>query len=237
MKTFEDYIIEYPNIISNDLCNEIITRFDADENVRPGTSGRGLTEQKISDDLPISSYPHWKDIDEQLYKALNPYFIEYVHFLTENANYRSPIMFHDRGYQIQKTTPGGHYHWHDDSCSEASTLDSFYSVNIGRQVSFVNTRMFTYILYLNDRTDQLDNGKTQFFNCGVSKSIVAEPGKLLLFPANPFWTHRGEELTSGVKYLVTGWCCSYSSQKVCHPDDEQRKMLQGWIDESSNPVD
>ena len=235
MKSFEDYIIEYPDVISVDLCDEIITRFEADDRVHPGMSGMGLSDLKISDDLSISGYPEWSDIDEKIYNALNPHFISYVELITRTAKFSRPTMFHDRGYQIQKTTPGGHYHWHDDSCNEGSSLSSFFDPDTGRELSFVNNRIFTYILYLNDRTDQLDNGKTQFYNDGISKSVVAEPGKLLLFPANPFWVHRGEELTSGVKYLLTGWCCNYSSQKVCYPNEDEREELNLWVDYIQNP--
>ncbi|MAA92091.1 MAG: hypothetical protein CMQ57_00965 [Gammaproteobacteria bacterium] len=216
MRSFEDYIIEYPNVVSKELCDEIIDRFEADEKVKPGKSGAGLTNSKISDDLLITGDPKWDDIDDVLYKAFNPYFTNYMDLLIKDAHYSEPMMFHDRGYQIQRTTPGGHYHWHDDASSEVVPLRSFIHKETDYEVAFVNNRIFTYILYLNDRSDQLDNGKTQFYNCGVSKNIISEPGKLLLFPSSQFWTHRGEELTSGVKYLLTGWCCRYGTYRVCN---------------------
>ena len=229
MKSFEDYIIEYPNVISKEVCDEIIERFEADEEVRPGSSGNGISDLKISDDLFITGDPKWKDIDDVLYEAFNPYFKDYMDLLIKNANYSTPMMFHDRGYQIQKTSPGGHYEWHDDASSEPVAARSFVHKASNFEVAFVNNRIFTYILYLNDRTDQLDNGKTQFFNCGVSKSIVAEPGKLLLFPANQFWTHKGEELTSGVKYLLTGWCCRYATYRVCNPGGSNHTEISEYI--------
>jgi len=229
MRSFEDYIIEYPNVISKDLCDEIIDRFEADENIQPGSSGTGVNDTKISDDLPISCDSKWKDIDDVLYKAFNPYFMDYMDLLCKDAYYSKPNMFHDRGYQIQRTTPGGHYHWHDDASSEPVPLPSFVHKESNYEVAFVNNRIFTYILYLNDRTDQLDNGKTQFFNCGISKSIISEPGKLLLFPASQFWTHRGEELTSGVKYLLTGWCCRYATYRICGSADNHLTEMSEHI--------
>ena len=236
MRSFEDYIIEYPNVIDIELCNEIIDRFENDDRVTRGMSGNGISETKISDDLPISSHREWADIDDILYKTFTPYFVDYMNFLIENCNYSTPNMFHDRGYQIQRTTPGGHYYWHDDASSEVVELPSFVHRESNYNVAFVNNRIFTYILYLNDRTDQLDNGKTQFYNCGVSKSVISEPGKLLLFPASPFWTHRGEELTSGVKYLLTGWCCRYSTYKTCNPAPSDLTELTEYIATEKKPI-
>jgi len=67
--------------------------------------------------------------------------------------------------------------------------------------------MHTYIYYLNDASE-FEGGRTQF-RIGTGEddimSITPEKGKLILFPANCIFTHRGEPVTKGHKYLATGW--------------------------------
>ena len=233
MKTFEDYIVQHENVIDLDLCNQIIEKFDTDDRTYDGISGAGEDPSiKISKDLGISGLEDWKSIDDQLFENTTSYFSDYLNNYLEYTNNNSPNMFHDLGYQVQKTTPGGHYAWHHDYMSNP-LMNTIYRDSSGFVNQWVQSRIYTFILYLNDRTDEADNGRTQFYNCGVSKSIVPKAGKLLLFPANPFWVHRGEPLTTGVKYLITGWCCGYSPYRLGRADRAHMDTLQSYIREES----
>lgn len=87
-------------------------------------------------------------------------------------------------YKVQCTHPGGGYHvWHSEDGS----------VNYSR-------RMGVYILYLNDVEE---GGETEFLY--LSKRIQAKKGRLLIFPPNFPWAHRGNPPLTGVKYIMTGW--------------------------------
>ena len=87
-------------------------------------------------------------------------------------------------YKIQKTLPGGGYHiWHCESGEK----------------NFVN-RLGTYTLYLNDVED---GGETEFLY--LSKRVKPKKGRLVIWPANYPWTHRGNPPLSGEKYIMTGW--------------------------------
>ena len=74
----------------------------------------------------------------------------------------------------------------------------------GARQMHIRHRLYTYIVYLNDRIG-VEDGRTQFSFGDDIISIEAKAGKLLMFPANELYTHRGETLTTGEKYLMTGW--------------------------------
>ena len=87
-------------------------------------------------------------------------------------------------YKIQKTWPTQGYHvWHSEDGS----------VEMSRRVG-------VYILYLNDVDE---GGETEFLY--FSKRISPKQGRLLIFPPNYPWAHRGNPPLSGVKYIMTGW--------------------------------
>lgn len=87
-------------------------------------------------------------------------------------------------YKVQKTEPTGGYHlWH---CEDGSKTH--------------NRRIGVYILYLNDVEE---GGETEFIY--QSQRVKAEKGRLLVFPPNYPWAHRGNPPISGNKYIMTGW--------------------------------
>jgi len=87
-------------------------------------------------------------------------------------------------YKIQCTKPGGGYHvWH---CEDSG-------INYSRRIG-------VYILYLNDVEE---GGETEFLY--LSKRVKAVKGRLIVFPPNFPWSHRGNAPLTGDKYIMTGW--------------------------------
>ena len=87
---------------------------------------------------------------------------------------------HIHAPQIQRTKPGGYYHWHHDQ-------------------PITHCEIFTYIIYLNDV--EKDSGGTTEFSCG--KTIQPKAGKIVFFPCTWTYFHRGKTLEKGVKYIAT----------------------------------
>lgn len=194
---FVDLIIEYPNILDADLCDTIIDRFESDSRKTQGvTSGGAKPDVKVSSDLNLSAFSDWSDIDSILYEKLTPYAAKYVNYLDEHLMSGLYGVF-DTGYQIQKTSPGGFYKWHNDSGVKYPT---------GTELTHLNTRFATYIFYLNDIGDNV-GGKTKFYFNG-EYSITPQRGKLIMFPASTLYTHCGEEFRGDSKYIITGWLYS-----------------------------
>jgi len=87
-------------------------------------------------------------------------------------------------YKVQKTLPGEGYHvWH---CEDG---DVPYSRRVG-----------VYIVYLNEVEE---GGETEFIY--LSKRYPPKKGRIIIFPPNFPWAHRGNPPLSGAKYIMTGW--------------------------------
>ncbi len=180
------FIYEVDRALEADVCREMIRRFEAHPDQQyPGQIGQaGLQAESIkkSTDLRISGRDDWRDIDGILSKSLITRFNE----LAREFPFFAANSFKDIGYNLQRTLPGEHYHWHVD----------------GGPGPF-SERQLVAIWYLNDVPGP--GGETEF----PLQQTVIKPheGKLLLFP--PFWTHvhRGAVLEQGVKYIATTWIC------------------------------
>jgi hypothetical protein len=191
-----DFILEIPNNLSEEKCEEIIKRFEMDDRKTPGVTlaGSGNERVKNSLDIHISSCDEWKDIDEYLHQQLTIGMREYDSHLT-NTGYGNLKRFyaggkcHDSGYQIQKTTIGEYYSWHDDSHAQTG-------------------RFVTYLWYLTSHDPVTHGGGTAFHPMvgDGGKVVKPERGKLLIFPATWTYTHMGLPLVDGdPKYICTGW--------------------------------
>lgn len=177
------FVFEKQAALPIDVCNEMMRRFESlDEEQYEGRIGQTAVKErsiKKSTDLVVSGKPHWKDIDQALFRSLG---IAIHEFREAYPYFKGP--FKDSGYAIQRTNPGEHYHWHIDGGSHD-----------------FSQRQLVAVWYLNDVPGP--GGETEFLFQDVK--IKPEAGKLLLFP--PFWTHehRGSTLEKGVKYIATTW--------------------------------
>lgn len=189
-----NFVYEIENTLSSKLCKDIINRFEGDDRKQIGRTGAGVQKDvKRSTDLFITGLDNWKDIDDVLFKKLNVYIKLYINYLlrTEYYNVNAGAIANtlsnvkDTGYQIQRIQKGEFYKWHHD---------------------FSNTqkRILVFIWYLNDVLEE-HGGATQF-HFGSCKKIQPKEGKLILFPAQWPWLHRGCTVTGDTtKYIITGF--------------------------------
>ncbi|KPK40752.1 MAG: 2OG-Fe(II) oxygenase [Gammaproteobacteria bacterium SG8_47] len=179
----DSFIFEKRGALSAQQCEDMIRRFEAHQNEQyPGRIGQTAFEDrsvKRSTDLVVSGKPHWKDVDQALFRSLG---LAIKEFRETFPYFKGP--FKDMGYAIQRTNPGEYYHWHIDGGSHE-----------------FSQRQLVAVWYLNDVEGP--GGETEFLYQQVK--ITPEQGKLVLFP--PFWTHehRGVTLQRGVKYIATTW--------------------------------
>lgn len=179
----DTFVFEKRGALSPELCDAAIERFEANtDDQYEGRIGQ-LAEKdrsiKKSTDLVVSGKPHWKDIDQALFRSMGQAILE---FRESYPYFKGP--FKDMGYAIQRTLPDEHYHWHIDGGSHD-----------------FSQRQLVAVWYLNDVEGP--GGETEFLFQDIK--IKPEQGKLVLFP--PFWTHehRGVTLHKGVKYIATTW--------------------------------
>ena len=190
-----DFVLEIPNNLSPEKCDEMIELFEKDDRRTPGVTGddKKIGPVKTSLDLYISNLEGgvWDDIDkylsEQLTKGLDKYRAHIYDVCgVRDYNFNSG---YDSGYQIQRTDVGGYYSWHHDCDYHAR-------------------RVMTFIWYLNDIDITRFGGATAFHpKVGGGGLIKPEKGKLLLFPATWTYVHSGMPYVNpdASKYICTGW--------------------------------
>lgn len=222
--TLNDFIIEYPNALSDELCDRLISKFEDNiESTYPGQTGAGLNafvdedkREKISTDLFISTMESFSQEDSELCTSLGKYLMEYHGMMSGiSRTFAQVDEIIDKGFQIQKTEVGGKYDWHTDEFVGAifPTIRQTKPTAGGMIQSYAmyERRMYTYIFYLNDQETDFEGGNTEFIT-GLGKDeirvVKPEKGKLVMFPANAMCTHRGAPVTSGKKYLATGWAAN-----------------------------
>lgn len=177
------FIFEKENALPDFLCDDMVKRFEqAKDEQYQGRIGQTFTEEtsiKKSTDLVVSGKPHWKDVDNNLFRSLGMALNE---FKQKYEYFKGP--FKDNGYALQRTQVGEHYHWHIDGGSHD-----------------FSQRQLVAVWYLNDVPGP--GGETEFLF--QNTKITPQKGKLVLFP--PFWTHehRGVTLQKGIKYIATTW--------------------------------
>lgn len=231
---FTDLIVEYPNALSDDLCSEIIEKFEQDPRKQEGQTGPNkISDLKKSTDLWISDFHDWREMDGRIYEEFSPYVKPYFDHLKETLGaivQCTNTQVVDSGYQIQRTNVGQYYGWHTDdeyaACMDTLTHPIRGEMDSGS--SGYQRRLFTYIFYLNDG---FEGGRTQF-RVGSGEegcySVTPEKGKLLCFPANFLFWHQGEPVTKGTKYLMTGWVSDYimtTTVDTCPMSKEWRNKL------------
>jgi hypothetical protein len=85
-------------------------------------------------------------------------------------------------YKISKYEAGDNFNWHCDEFAKNEKNDSW-------------TRVISSITYLNDN---YNGGETEF----TDLIIKPEYGKTVIFPSNWCFPHKGNEVQSGVKYIL-----------------------------------
>jgi len=179
----DTFIFEKQQALSAELCRTAIDRFEhSPDEQYEGRIGQLVEKDrsiKRTTDLVVSGKPHWKDVDQALFRSLGQAILE---FRQTYPYFKGP--FKDMGYAIQRYHPGEHYHWHIDGGSHE-----------------FSQRQLVALWYLNDVPGP--GGETEFLFQNIR--VRPEAGKLALFP--PFWTHehRAVTLQKGVKYIATTW--------------------------------
>lgn len=217
MYGLDRYIYINENSLSEELCDEIINKFEEqEENKGPGHTFGGV-QPKIKDttdyniDIEITN-PKWLRIRDALIAELINNIKIYVSKLDThmyrsqptdindlNSNHKKEIFkeLNEKGLffetiMVQKYNANmGRYVYHNDFSSESDKK---------------RYRVLTYIYYLNDVDE---GGETQFWD---NYKIKPQKGKLVLFPASWTYPHSGLMPISHDKYIITGWIYTHSDR-------------------------
>jgi len=199
----DDFIKIVYDSIPSDLCRDIIEKFNTDPELHQGKLGPGLlnTNMKDTTDLHIMHRDDWKDITNLLVKHLADSLQEYFKYIEKNVFGDKNLkilskIFGDNisytGFQVQRYKSGGAFNWHTDD-------------------AYNSKRLLAFIWYLNT-VDVESGGSTDFLN---GKSVQPKEGSILFFPATWSYIHRGNVVTKGEKYIITGFI-TQSNLKICN---------------------
>lgn len=177
------YIREYPETLSQDVCTDIITRFENDVASQVKTY---LPEHRSFTEINITAQPNWQDIHTMLLDSVDTMLRLYHH----ETGMHPKMWPGDYGYEqfrMKRYLP--------------QSEDEFqFHVDVGDHSSA--RRFLVLFWYLNTVTV---GGETTFQQSpadGPWYVVRAQARTLLMFP--PMWTypHVGQKPVSGPKYIV-----------------------------------
>jgi hypothetical protein len=195
------YIYVNNTSLSKPLCEEIIHKYESDDDKYEGITRSG-TDKNIKDttDLIITENPKWIKIKKAIHKELTKNLDNYIDKLNSSADfvnleqqttskfkYFTNFLYSPRipTFMVQRYKKCvGKYVYHDDSHHDVENKCF---------------RIISFLWYLND---VCEGGETVFSG---KYAVKPTTGKLVLFPATWTYPHCGKMPISSDKYILTGW--------------------------------
>lgn len=191
------FLYTLPNALSAKVCKKFIQSFEKSICQIQGSSKS--TQAKIIEDTSIKKSTDigfnllgtcapfflepdlWMDNINKLFikgKCLTKGIKEYIKLYPEVDGHPK---FSIHTFNIQRYYPGeGFYRWHFENGTDRN-------------------RVLVWMIYLND----VEDGGTEFKYQNHTEK--AEQGKLVIWPADFTFTHRGQISQTKTKYILTGW--------------------------------
>lgn len=196
------FLYSRQNVLSEELCGKFITAFEKSELKKDFESrtGDGSIHKKATDiyfhdslnaEWVVKESSLWYDILHQLNDCLIENQEIYYNMYPE-LNMTPPLEC--SSFNMQRYKPGeGFANWHFDNCYGPSK------------------RVLTWLIYLNDVEDGGTELKYQNY---VEK---AEQGKMIIWPSDWTFTHRGQVSYTKTKYILVGWFTEVDYSKFDFP--------------------
>jgi hypothetical protein len=193
------FLYTKPNALKEDLCRGFIEVFESSEERQNAgrvhrSSSKEDGEVKKSTDISFSP----KDLQDEKWgyllqnlvntveSGISDYFIRFQVGLENLDPFRMSTVFN-----MQKYKPS----------------EGFYGYHSERGKDEYSNRVLVWMIYLNDVTDR---GETEFHYQHHFER--AEQGKLVIWPADWTYTHRGIPSPTQTKYILTGWFVHYNEE-------------------------
>ena len=186
--THHQFIGIYQNVLSGDICKNIIKLFEDDlKNKIDVLAGDKQFFKEKMNRYDYSKFYLSSDKNNEIVLKINEILDKCIQLYAEEFWIVKQLKATSIEIKLQKTPPRGGYHvWH---CEQGS-LD--YA-----------TRVLGWTIYLNDIPN--GEGETEFLWQGLR--IQPKAGTVSIFPASFTHMHRGNPVYSCDKYIATGWYC------------------------------
>jgi len=198
------FIYRKEGALSPELCNSFIENFEASDEKQPGIlfgpKGESSTTGKRSTDLTFHpgylKDKTWGPLLNQLINIVDNSSYHYSNRYIDAIQKLDGFRIHSH-FNIQRYLPNeGFSSWH---CERAGLKHS--------------NRVLVWMVYLNDVTD---GGETEFFYQRHSEE--PKQGKLLIWPSDWMYLHKGVISPTQTKYVLTGWFTHFSN-----PNENNKK--------------
>jgi predicted 2-oxoglutarate/Fe(II)-dependent dioxygenase YbiX len=178
-----DYIVVFENIISNELCNEVLAEYGEDKNWVNTTVSGGLDRNvrrcdaiNMSDEFIIEqNQEKRKSIDDKIFACAGDAIKKY------NRLFKHAMIQGDSGYTLLRYKETEFYKEHTDHFLQQPRIVS---------CSFT----------LNDN---FDGGEFAFFERQLSYKLPK--GSALMFPSNFLYPHEIMPVVKGTRYSIITW--------------------------------
>jgi hypothetical protein len=194
----KEFIFEIENSLSKQECEDIINIFEKNkEKQYQGVIGSYSStsidkDTKLTIDMSIKDVEDFESIKILLIHKVKDGINKYIYNIDPSFN----IFFFDKifcsityeSFLIHKYIKNeGYFKYHNDFNIEKICENKY------------KYRILNYLFYLNDVDE---GGETEFFG---NTTVKPKCGKLLFFPSEWFFPHKGNIPISNDKYVIAGW--------------------------------
>lgn len=183
-KSLDDYIVEFEDILSPELCDEILAEFANSSDWTPTYVGTGIVDRNIRnvDQIMLSENSviarnqiARKRLDDLVFQGAAKAIQKY------NEMFPEAKIEQDSGYQILRYNEGQFYTQHTDSFkAQPRAVSCSFALN-----------------------DDFDGGGFAFFN--NEYFYRSKKGSALMFPSNFMYPHEILPVTKGTRYSIITW--------------------------------
>lgn len=186
------FLYTKPNALHKEVCREIIQAFElSTDRQQKGQVYTQNSEQNfnIKDSMDMSFIP--EDLKDPIWGRLLHSIIDIVEIGLEDYKIRfqkgltqvDPFRI-SQGFNIQRYRPS----------------QAFHGYHCERGGIPLSERILVWMIYLNDVTDR---GETEFYYQHHFER--PKEGKLVIWPSDWTYLHRGIPSPTQTKYIITGW--------------------------------
>jgi len=214
-----DFIYTADNALPDELCNQLIERFEAHPEKRAGGTGSGIDPlQKRSLDITIDNIDAFRECGQKVVNiALRHfalYFLKYPFFGSLNPVVKNKetgeetmVTMENRDMvteDLMRIIVPSYFRLAPLNILKYKTMEGGYprwhaEVFPDPDGEAIHRVLF-FVFYLND---VVKGGETELFFYGAK--VPPRKGRVLIAPASFTHTHRGNMPESGDKYILTSW--------------------------------
>jgi len=183
-RNIEDYIQVFENILSDDLCDRILTEYANCKFWNPTLIGSGTVDRNVrnTDTIGISTQAviqqnqnTRKVLDGEIFNAAALAIQKY------NEVFPEARIEQDSGYELLRYNEGQFYIQHTDSfLKQPRAVSCSFAIN-----------------------DDYEGGEFAFWN--RDKKVFLKKGSVIMFPSNFMYPHEIMPVTKGTRYSIITW--------------------------------